>query len=94
MCNIAGAIPWHTSSLNDALQNFAVASIWLSQFMHSVLFVPSKVLMFFIICLLTSSFLLSTMWVRICVIASVMLAADAGDILFMAGVCIALLVLG
>ena len=70
MCNIAGAMPWHTGSLNDALQNFAVTSIWLSQLMHSVLFVPLKVLMFFIICLLVSSFLLSTTWVRICVIAN------------------------
>ena len=62
--------------------------------MHSVLFVPSKVLMFFIIFLLTLSFLLPTMWVRICVIASVTLAEDAGDILFIAGVYIAVLVLG
>ena len=91
MCNIAGAIPWHT---NSALQNFAVASIWLSQLMHSVLLFPSKVLMFFIICLLVSSFLLSTMWVRNCVIASVTLAADAGDMLFTVGVCIEVLVFG
>ena len=93
-CSIAGAIPWHTSSLNDTLQNFAVASIWLSQLMHSVLLVLSKVLMFFIICLLVLSFFLSTMWVRICVIASVTLAANAGDMLFTAGVCMEVLVLG
>ena len=88
MCNINGAIPWQTSSLNDELQNLVVAFIWLSQLMHSVLSVPSKVLMFFIIYLLMSSFLLLTMWVRSYVIASVTLAKDAGDILFMVGVCV------
>ena len=62
--------------------------------MHSVLLVPSKVLMFFIICLLTSSFLLLTTCVRSCVIASVMLAEDAGDILLMEGVYTVVLVLG
>ena len=30
MCNIDGAIPWHTSSLNGLLQYYAVTSIWLS----------------------------------------------------------------
>ena len=62
--------------------------------MHSVLFVPSKVLMFFIICLLTLSFLLLMTCVRSFVIASVTLAEDAGDILFMGGVCTVVLVLG
>ena len=76
------------------MQNLAVASIWLSQLMHSVLSVPLKVLMFFIICLLTSSFLLVTTWIRSCVITSVMLAVDAGDMFFMAGVCTVVLVLG
>ena len=75
----------------------AVASIWLSQLMHSVLLVPSKVVMFFIICLLVSSLLLFTMWVRMwvnCVITSVTLAVDAGDMLFAAGVCMVVLVVG
>ena len=65
--------------------------------MHSVLLVPSKVVMFFIICLLVSSFWLSTTWVRTwvcCVIMSVTLAVDAGDMLFAAGVCMVVLVLG
>ena len=62
--------------------------------MHSVLLVPSKVLMVFIICLLTSSFLLLTTCVRSCVIASVMLAEDAGVILFVKDVCMVVLVLG
>ena len=65
--------------------------------MHSVLLVPSKVVMFFIICLLVSSLLLSTMWVRTwvsCVIMSVTLTVDAGDMLFAAWVCMVVLVLG
>ena len=65
--------------------------------MHSVLLVPSKVVMFFIICLLVSSLLLSTTWVRTwvsCVIMSVTLAVDAGDMLFAAWVCMVVLVLG
>ena len=94
MCSIDGAIPWQTSSWNDELLNLDVASIWLSQFMHSVLLVPSKVLMFFIICLLMSSFLLLATCVRICVNASFILAEGAGDILFMKGVCMGVLVLG
>ena len=56
--NIEGTMLWQINSQNDVLVNLAAASIWLSQVMHSALLVPSKILMFFIICLLTSSFLL------------------------------------
>ena len=47
--------------------------------MHSALLVPLKILMFFIIHLLTSLFLLSVTCANICVNASVMLADGAGD---------------
>ena len=62
--------------------------------MQSVLLVPSKVLMVFIICLLTSSFLLLMTCMSSCVIASVMFSEDTGDILFIGGVCMVVLVLG
>ena len=58
--------------------------------MHSALLVPLKIFMFFIICLLTLSFLTC---VKICVSASVMLAEGAGDVP-LKGVWIAVLVLG
>ena len=94
-CSIDVAIHWETSSWNDELLNLDVASIWLSQFIHSDLLVLSKVLVFFIICLLMSSFwLLLVICVRIFVNASVILADGAYDILFMKGVCMVVLVLG
>ena len=63
------------------LVNLAADSTWLSQVMHSPLLVPSKILMFFIICLLNLSFLLlatCVTWAMISVRASVMLADGAG----------------
>ena len=54
-CNIAGAMLWQISSRNGVFVNLAAASTWLSQVMHSALLLPSKILMFFIICLLASS---------------------------------------
>ena len=57
MCNIDGAMLWHINSHSDELLNFAAASTWLSHVIHSTLLVPSKILIF-IICLLSSSFLL------------------------------------
>ena len=47
--------------------------------MHSALLVPWKILMFFIIHLLISLFLLSVTCAMICMNASVMLADGAGD---------------
>ena len=71
---------WQNNSQNGVFENLAAASTWLSQVMHSALLLPLKILMFFIICLLTSSFLLLLVtWVRACVRASVMLADSAGD---------------
>ena len=62
--------------------------------MHSALFVPSKIFMFFIICLLTSSFLLLlATCVMISVKASVILADGAGDVP-LKGVWMVVLVLG
>ena len=58
--------------------------------MHSALLVPLKIFMFFIICLLTLSFLTC---VKICISASVMLAEGAGDVP-LKGVWIVVLVLG
>ena len=85
---------WQISPQNDELLNLAAASIWLSQVMHSALLVPSKIFMFFMICLLTSSFLLLLVtFVRICVSASVMLAEGAGDAP-LKGVWMVVLVLG
>ena len=79
-CNIDGAIFWQINSRNDVLLNLAAASLWLNQVMHSALLVPSKIFMLFIICLLTSSFLLLlATCAMICVMASVMLADGAGD---------------
>ena len=94
ICNIEGAMLWQISSRNDELLNLAATSIWLSQVMHSALLVPSKVLMFFIICLQTSSLLLLLVTcVMICVSASIMLADGAGDVP-LKGVCMVVLVLG
>ena len=93
-CNIEGAMPWQMSSVNEELLNLAAASIWLSQVMQLALLVPLKVLMFFIICFVPSSFLLLTTCVRMFVNASVMFAHCAGDILFIGSVCTAVLVLG
>ena len=93
-CNIMGAMLWQINSRNGVLENLAAASTWLSQVMHSALLLPSKILMFFIICLLTSSFLLLLeTWVRACVRAPVMLADGAGDAP-LNGVWMVLLVLG
>ena len=62
--------------------------------MHSALLVPLKILMFFIICLLTLFCFLSLVTcTRICVNASVMLADGAGDVP-LNGVCDAVLILG
>ena len=93
-CNIAGAMLWQINSQNGVLENLAAASTWLSQVMHSALLLPSKILMFFIICLLTSSFLLllATL-IKACVRACVMLADGAGDAP-LNGVWIVVLVLG
>ena len=79
-CNIDGAMLWHFNSRNQELLNLAAASTWLSHVMHSTLLVPSKILMFFIICLLTSSFLLFVTCAKFCVSASVMLADGAEDV--------------
>ena len=80
-CNIAGAILWQISSRNGVFVNLAAASTWLSQVMHSALFLPSKILMFYIICLLASSLLLLlATWVMICVSPSTMLAGTAGEV--------------
>ena len=38
---------WQINSQNGVLENLAAASTWLSQVMHSVLLLPSKILMFF-----------------------------------------------
>ena len=93
-CNIVGAMLWQINSQNGVLVNLAAVSIWLSQVMHSVLLLPLKILMFFIICLLTLSFLLLLVTcVMICVRASVMLADGASDVL-LNGVWIVVLVLG
>ena len=78
ICNIEGAMLWQINSQNGLLLNLAAASIWLSHVMHSALLVPSKILMFFIIHLLTL-FLLSVTCTNICMNASVMLADGAGD---------------
>ena len=94
MCSIEGVIPWHRSSLKDRLLNFEAASIWLSQVMHSDLFVPSKVLMFFIICFVPSPLLFAMTCDIICVNASVILAAWAGDMLFAGDLCTVVLDLG
>ena len=93
-CNMDGAMPWQISSLNDELLNFEAVSIWLSPVIHLALFVPSKVLMFFIICLVPSPLLFVTACVRICMNASVMLGACVGDMLFTGGVLAVVLVLG
>ena len=93
-CSMDGAIPWQSSSLNDKPLNFEAASIWLSQVMHSALFVPSKVLMFFIFYFVLSPLFFVMTCDRICVNASVILAAWAGDILFAGGVCTVVLDLG
>ena len=93
-CNIDEAIPWQINSLNDKLLNLKAASIWLSQVMHSALFVLLKALMFFIICFVPSPLLFVTTCDRICVNGSVMLAACAVDILFAGGVCTVVLDLG
>ena len=77
ICNIEGAMLWQISSRNSFLLN--LASIWLSHVMYSALLVPLKILMFFIICLLMSLFLLLVTCAKICVNASVMLADGAGD---------------
>ena len=80
ICNIEGAMLWQISSQNNKLLNLAAATIWLSQVMHSALLVPLKIFIFFIICLLTSSFLLLLVTcAMICVKASVMLADGVGD---------------
>ena len=93
-CNIAGAMLRQINSQNGVSVNLAAASTWLSQVKHSALLLQLNVLMFFIICLLTSSFLLLLMtWVMICVSPSIMLAEDAGDAL-LNGVWIMVLVLG
>ena len=81
-CSIDGAIPWHSSSLKDRLLNLEAASIWLSQVIHSDLFVPSKALMFFIICVVPSPLLFATNCNIICVNASIMSAAWVGVMLF------------
>ena len=92
--NIVGAMLWQINSRNDVFVNLAAASAWLSQVMHSALLLPSKILIFFIICLLTSSFLLLLVtWVMICVRPSIMLADGAGDAL-LNGVWIVVLFLG
>ena len=85
---------WQISLRNDELLYLAAASILLHQGMHFTLLVPSKIFMFFIICLLTSSFLLLLVTcVMICVNASVMLPDGAGD-LALKGVWMVVLVLG
>ena len=90
MCSIEGAMLWQINLRNDVLLNLAAASTWLSQVMHSALLVPSKIFMFFIICLLMSSFFTH---VRIYIRVSVMLSEGAGDVP-LNGVWIAVLVLG
>ena len=85
---------WQINSRNGLLLNLAAASIWLSHVIHPALLLPSKILMFFIICLLTSFCSLSLLTcARICVNASVMLADGIGDVP-LKGVCDAVLILG
>ena len=80
ICNIVGAMLWQINLGICLLLNLAAASIWLSHVIHSVLLVPSKIFMLFIICLLTSfCFLLLVTCARICMNASVMLADGAGN---------------
>ena len=93
-CSIAGAILWHINSLKGVFVNLAAASTWLIQVMHSALLLPLKILMFFIIFLLTLSLLLSLVTqFMICVIPSSKSASVAGDVP-LCGVCIKVLVLG
>ena len=87
-CNIAGAMLWLISSWNGVFVNLAAASTC------SALLLPSKILMFFIICLLALSLLLLlATWFMICVIPSTKSAGAAGEVP-LCGVCIMVLVLG
>ena len=80
MCNIAGAILWQINSRKGVLVNLAAASTWLIQLMHSALWLPSKIFMFFIICLAVSSrLLLFVAWLTICVSPSIRSAGAVGE---------------
>ena len=80
MCNIAGAILWQINSRKGVLVNLAAASTWLIQLMHSALLLPSKIFMFFIICLAVSSrLLLFVAWFTICLIPSTRSAGVVGE---------------
>ena len=80
MCNIADAILWQINSRKGVLVNLAAASTWLIQLMHSALLLPSKIFMFFIICLAVSShLLLFVAWFTICVIPSTRSAGVVGE---------------
>ena len=72
---------WLITSRNDVFVNLAAASTWLSQVMHSALLLPSKILMFFIICLALSLLLLLATWVMICVSPSTKSTGTVGDAL-------------